>query len=203
MQQGELQEGAFSNAFSKLDKNGDGKISKKELLNFLIYAARKRRVYSDLDIERMLDVKRSKRVKTVKEPKYDVVNKCFEELTKGLAMTTQAHFNFVPSEEDVITEIAREKRCDPSKIPSMKQGEEKQFRELFPQLFMKMRQTRHKLIKEQEDLPFQQKRVVGDGGPSEGGIIKFINPLPHILKESESRRETKPRTILEYRETCP
>ena len=86
----------------------------------MIYAARKRRVYTDLDIERMLDVKRSKRVKKVKEPKYEVENKCFEELTKGLAMTTQAHFKYVPSEEDVITEIAREKRTDPSKITSMR-----------------------------------------------------------------------------------
>ena len=71
---------------------------------------------------------------------------------------------------------------------------------MFPSLYLKIKQTRKSLIKEQEGLPFQQKRVVGTGGPTEGGIIKFINPLPHIISQKGSDKQ---QTILEYRANFP
>ena len=42
MQQGDFDEAAFNEAFTKLDKNGDGKIAQEELLSFFMKAAEKR-----------------------------------------------------------------------------------------------------------------------------------------------------------------
>jgi len=42
MQQGDFDEAAFNEAFTRLDKNGDGKIAQEELLSFFFKAAQKR-----------------------------------------------------------------------------------------------------------------------------------------------------------------
>ena len=42
MQQGDFDEAAFNEAFTRLDKNGDGKIAQEELLSFFMKAAEKR-----------------------------------------------------------------------------------------------------------------------------------------------------------------